>query len=143
MSASKPTPNELLIQAAIAELATNTDKYKALLTSIKAKNPAGITDAAIVAALEAVKDYRAVTPVLATTIGNVKAGVTTTEFKMASRTSQFLMFVTLVAPIVDGIVAYTQNTSFGNSIWVSGLAMFSKALVAMNYTTSRAKIKVG
>ena len=143
MSASKTTPNELLIQAAIAELATNTDKYKALLTSIKAKNPAGITDATIVAALEAVKDYRAVAPVLATTIGNVKAGVTTTEFKMASRTSQFLMFVTMVAPIVDGIVAYTQNTSFGNSIWISGLAMFSKALVTMNYTTSRAKIKVG
>ena len=143
MSALKPTPNELLIQAAIAELATNTDKYKALLTQIKAKNPAGITDAVVVAALEGVKDYRAVAPVLATTIGNVKAGVTTTEFKMASRTSQFLMFVTLVAPIVDGIVAYTQNTSFGNSIWISGLAMFSKALVAMNYTTSRAKIKVG
>ena len=129
--------------SALSELQTNAHLYTDLITALhnRRTDPVGLLTASVAAGQEAVKDVRAIVPVLKPIADLATQGAETSEYKLANNLNQVLLVITFLAPAIDALVASLQHSSFGNSAWVSGLAMVLKAVVSVSYTNSRTKVK--
>lgn len=131
------------LQHAFDEIARNKEVYTDLVKELSSRNRSavGVIQNLIPVSQEVIRDYKAVAPAVTEIVKEIKAGVNTSEYKMASGVNKLLMFITLLAPALDAASSYFQHTTFGSSLWVTALGMLAKAAVTVNYTSARAKVK--
>lgn len=136
------------ISAALREIAENSDQYATLLSIVrdpeKRKNLDSVLAAGLGAALELQKDAATVIPVVREIGSVVRDGTQTSEFKMASIVGRVLTIVAILAPVIEALLSVLENAPdfAGNSLWVTGVSITLKTLLAVSYGNGRSKIKV-
>lgn len=135
-----PTPEA--VEKLIRELDEDSEVYKRIVKAL-AERRLGDAAGDIPAAIKEVQeDYQAASPVVGDTINALKAGVATSEFKMSSAINRILSIIAILAPVLEGVMNYLEQTNLGGSSFiVTGLAIVLKAIITLNYTRGRVALK--
>ncbi len=144
-SAPVPAIDTVAMQSAVQELADNAHLYGDIIDALAARNKNPRDVMALVRLLavgkQAVSVAQDISPAIQQVGSALKAGVETSEFKMANTFSKVAMLVAILAPLIDGVVSQLQHTSFGSSMWLTALSLVAHSFTTVNYTNSRTKVK--
>jgi hypothetical protein len=132
------------VGAALEELMSNKETYAELVKAVTAKgnrNVPLIIKELSEAIAEGRKDYAAAAPVVVGVADALRKGTTTSEFKLASFLTKVLTCVTILAPVIEGVLAVVRHTEFGNSMYVVGISIFLQTFVTQRYAATRTSLK--
>ena len=135
-----------MVESALREIAAAPEQYRdliAILNDPEKRKDVGALMTQIGKSVSHVRQSsRVIVPALRDSAGVLRSGVNTSEFKAMSWVQKFLTLIAIAAPGLEAFLALTQEMQFsGNSMWVTGVSAFLKALLSGVYTVGRTAIK--
>lgn len=130
----------------VAQVLAHSKDYAALLKEIRTllqqKDTVGVLEAVGEVAPKVQQDVETLAPIVSRSVTAIKEGIHTSEWKMADTLNKFLTIVSLLAPLLDGIVTVLHQGTFGGGIAVTCVAVILKAIITVSYVSNRSKVKL-